>query len=196
MGLRDFFLNVATGGAYGLTKATVEETADLVSSVARGPDRQSAASPAAPVATARAARANVCEPVVESGACGTTNVCCGGAPGYQMHGAFLLETASGRVWRYESTADAFVELRRLSTKLGERVASEVMADRVDEMKNEIQRELRQFPAEQKKAVGAQLMAQYVEPLEDEERERQQQLEIMEKLTEMKAASKQSTENLI
>jgi hypothetical protein len=87
-----------------------------------------------------------------------------GLPPFQLQDGFLLETGTGRVWRYDEERDAFIELRFLSSPVGERVSPEILADQIQTTENEIERVLCDIPSQQKQAVRSALEDNYKKAL--------------------------------
>lgn len=83
-----------------------------------------------------------------------------GLPPFQLQDGFLLETDTGRIWRFDEEIDAFVELRLLSSPAREKVSPDILASLIQKTEDEIERALRDIPDQQKQAVRSVLEENY------------------------------------
>jgi len=134
-GLKDLAADIATGGAYSITETTASAIAatEVATEVASNAARKAAGLPAA--------------------VAGKDASCCAK---YQINGMFLLETHTGRVWRFDQQKDVFVPVQKKLSPLDWEILNDDIAQKLATVKATMSPAQLAGAANQLQAIGVEL----------------------------------------
>lgn len=115
MGIKKFlktFADVATLGGYSATKNAIDDTTDLISDMIDGDDSGNSSKLGANLGEFLSGGALKTSGSAQGG-CGGAGDCC---PRFTMVGDFILNTNTGKVWKYEPNSNAFIGIQKKPTR--------------------------------------------------------------------------------
>lgn len=141
---------VTTGGTLTATDETIKTGIELLTEANKADDSGDSAD-------------SIWPPAVLTGSRTSKSECC---PKFQIVGDFILNTNTGRVWKYDNTKKAFIGVTKKPSPGRIAVIEKRAGSLVADINSLIKNEVKGLPQVQRAAKTRELQARYITPIND------------------------------